>query len=232
MKKIITCIILTIILTTHGHANNITNNTKIDYNIAKFLFKNKNYEKSTFIFNKIILENNNYNSYVKKSKLYLILTKYNLNKLNSAKIDIKHFIKMYNDTNNLNYAFYIYAAINYKTSNNILFKILPLKKFKRDQAETQVSLNILKKIKHNKIKNFKIKHIKEKLKNEIKNNALYITKYYLKNKLYITVLNRTNLKQQTHKKNLFYNTFVATKSYNELFLNKFSKLLLDYTKNI
>lgn len=232
MKKIITCLILTIILTTHSHANNIINNTQIDYTIAKFLFLNKNYEKSTFIFNKIILQNNQYNSYVKKSKLYLILTKHNLNKLNAAKTDIKHFITMYNDTDYSNYAFYIYAAINYKKSNNILFKLLPLKKYKRDQTETQTSLNILKKIQNSDIQNLKLKNVKKKIKNEIKNNALYITHYYLKNKSYITTLNRTNLQKQTETKDIFHNTFITIKSYNELFLNKISKHLLDYTKNI
>ena len=139
---------------------------------------------------------------------------------------------MYNDTKYLNYAFYMYAAVNYKISNNILFKLLPLKKFKRDQTETHKSLNILKKIQHNAIKNLKIKTVKKKLKNEIKKNTLYITTYYLKNKIYITVLNRTHIQQKTYNKKLFHNTFIAIKAYNELFLNKISKHLLEYTKNI
>lgn len=232
MKKIIICIILTIILTTSSHANNITANAKTDYNIAKTLFLNKNYEKSTFIFYKIILQHNQYNNYVKKSKLYLILTKYNLNKLNAAKTDVKSFTKMYNESKYLNYAFYIHAAINYKISNNILFKSLPLKKFKRDQTKTQKSLNILKKMNSTQTKNLKIKKLKKKLKNELRNNVLYITKYYLKKKLYITALNRTPIQEKTKSKHFFCNTFITIKSYNELFLNKISKHILEYTKNI
>jgi len=200
------------------------NDNKIDYFIAKNLFSQKQFVKAYFLFNNLVINNYPYDKYTQKSKLYMILIKYKLGKFSSAKMELKNFIKFYENSKYINNACYLYSIVNYNFQKNTLEYFFPFNRFKRDQSYTKKSIRFLKKVLNDKY-NIKINNEINILKNELKKHDFYIINYYLKKKMYLSVINRVNIDMD------YKNNYFLIKSYNELFLDNISLNILNKIKN-
>ena len=229
MKNIM-YIIVVIALLCFGTAN--ANGNKVEYFIAKKLYLQKQFVKSYFLFNNIVINNYPYNKYVQKSKLYMILIKHRLGKLNSAKMELRNFIKLYENSKYIDYACYLYAVINYDMQKSVIEHIFPLDRFKRDQTYTQKSIRFLKKIISEKYQN-KIDYEVSILEKEYKKHHLYVANYYLKKKLYVAVINRMNIENEIELiTDMDYKRiYILIKSCNELFLENVSENILTKIEN-
>lgn len=231
-KKIInfTIICITIIYIT---SFNITKADYItDYFIAKNLLTQKQYELSMQLFYKIIINNIASQKIIKKSKLYTTIINHKTKKNKLAITNINNFIKTYKTNKYINYAYYIRSILNDIKQKNIILSTLKAKKYLRDQSLNEKSIKDLKLIKNNS-KNLKLKKITKKkietLKNQIISHKIAISKYYIKRKLYKPSINRINeikINKHLNKKTTYKALYIKIKSYNELFLNKKSKKII------
>jgi len=232
-KQIILYITIILLLTYSNIIYAIPNENKLDYIIAKKLFIKQQYDKSQYIFNKIIIKNHPHNKYSQKSKLYKILIKKNQNKQKLAKIEIKDFIKLYHSSKYINHAYYIYSVINYNTPTNIITNLPNFKKSQRSQHQVKKSIKMLKNITNKKYFEKLTKEIIY-LENETKKHDIYIAEYYLKKRHYITVINRMNINTNFTPINRhdYKKIYLTIKSCNELFLQNISKNILINLKKI
>ncbi len=108
MKRYIIYINLLIFLLFSNSVLSLENNeNKLYFFLAKKLFSEKQYIKAKYMFNKITFENNCYNKYSQKSKLYLILMRNRLKKYRFAKTCAKDFINMDKKSKYINHAYYL-----------------------------------------------------------------------------------------------------------------------------
>ncbi len=233
MNKILLHIFILLIIVQLNVTNAKVNHDKINDDeimifVAKKLFQKKKYIKSEFLFQKVIARNCKHNDYSDKSKLYLSLMKYKKKQTDIAEAELNIFINSNLNSKYTHQAHFLYAIVNYSSAEKkALQKIIITNKTQKDQVKTIFSLKILEAMlprEHQKIVNERIL----KLKNDIKRHEIYIAKFYLVRKAYISAANRINLDSLSEIKNEydFKKVFILIKALNELYLSDIAKAIL------
>ncbi|CAL4326460.1 outer membrane protein assembly factor BamD [Buchnera aphidicola] len=192
----ITCIFLIVCLNLmtqcESSNNKIFKETYSFYENARRELREKNFNNAIYILEKI-KKNNMYNFINDKIQINLIYSYYKNLNLNTAKKNIKQFIKIYPNHPNMDYIIYIQCLIDISMDKNIFFKNLPINYHKNDP---HYAINAFFKLKHFIYQYPKSPYVINAKKNliylkyRLSEHDLKILEYYFLHKKYIAVVNR------------------------------------------
>lgn len=206
-------------------------NNKVYYGLAQNYFNENNYLLSDYMFDRLVRNNEIYNKYSCKSKIYSALSKFKRGKHKSAKklckniLAVKHVL----DIKCLNYTYFLKGVILFSPSKNLFFSI---NRYKADQTFVKKAFNSFSKVNassiHTAYKQLVI-DVMYKVEVEIKKNRLYLAHYYFKKGAYISVIKRLHHFNHNCKDEYdLQNNYLLLKSYNELYLSDIPKKLLTF----
>lgn len=204
---------------------------KISFFLGQSYFNEENYLFSKYIFYSLIKNNEIYNKYSYKSKIYLALSKFKRGKtISSRKIcksimSIKHVLSV----KALNYTYFLKACIFCKPSKNFFFSI---NSYKVDHTFIKKAYHSLSKINTTSIHTSYVSFLEDvmyKVEIEMKKHRLYIANYYFKKGAYISVIKRLHHFNHSCKDKYDYQiNYLLIKSYNELYLSDISEKLVHF----
>ncbi|HIH2762494.1 MAG TPA: outer membrane protein assembly factor BamD [Candidatus Azoamicus sp. MARI] len=204
---------------------------KISFFIAQTYYNEGNHLFSKYIFYNLIQDNDLYNKYSYKSKIYLALSKFKHGKIKNARktcksvLSIKHILNL----KSLNFVYFLKASIFCSPSKNIFFNI---NRYKVDDTFIKKSFRSLSKINTRLVHMSYASLVKDKMYKvevEIKKHRLYIAKYYYNKGAYISVVKRLHhFNHSCIDEYDYQSNYLLLKSYNELYLSDISEKLLHF----